>query len=57
MFSQSGLSVGDLISWALDNASVDNEYKQDHVATVQSAVEDQSESKAEVKANCPGRCA
>jgi hypothetical protein len=36
------------------NASMDNEYKQDHVATVQSAVEDQSESKAQVKANLTG---
>ena len=36
------------------SASVDNEYKQDHVATVQSAVEDQSESKAEVKAKLSG---
>jgi hypothetical protein len=35
-------------------ASMDNEYKQDHVATVQSAVEDQSESKAEVKAKLSG---
>jgi hypothetical protein len=36
------------------NASMDNEYKQEHVATVQSAVEDQSESKAEVKAKLSG---
>jgi hypothetical protein len=36
------------------NASVDNEYKQDHVATVQSAVDDQSESKAAVKAQLTG---
>jgi hypothetical protein len=36
------------------NGSVDNEYKQEHVATVQSAVEDQSESKAEVKAKLSG---
>jgi hypothetical protein len=34
--------------------SVDNEYKQDHMTTVQSAVDDQSESKAEVKANLTG---
>jgi hypothetical protein len=33
---------------------VDNEVKLDHVATVQSAVEDQSESKAEVKAKLSG---
>lgn len=36
------------------NASVDNEYKQDHVATVQSAVDDQSESKASVNATLSG---
>jgi len=36
------------------NASVDNEYHQDHVATVQSAVDDQSESKAQVKATLSG---
>lgn len=36
------------------SGSVDNEYKQDHVATVQSAVDDQSESKAEVKAKLSG---
>jgi len=36
------------------NASMDNEYKQEHVATVQSSVEDQSESKAEVKAKLSG---
>ena len=36
------------------HASVDNEYKQDHVATVQSAVDDQSESKAAVKAQLTG---
>jgi hypothetical protein len=36
------------------NASVDNEYKQDHIATVQSAVDDQSESKAQVKATLSG---
>ncbi|WP_433965191.1 hypothetical protein [Tunturiibacter gelidiferens] len=36
------------------NASMDNEFKQDHVATVQSAVDDQSESKAQVKANLTG---
>ena len=36
------------------NASMDNEYKQEHVATVQSAVDDQSESKAEVKAKLSG---
>lgn len=36
------------------SASVDNEYKQEHVATVQSAVEDQSESKAEVNAKLSG---
>jgi hypothetical protein len=35
-------------------ASMDNEYKQDHVATVQSAVDDQSESKASVKATLSG---
>jgi hypothetical protein len=36
------------------NSTVDNEYKQDHVATVQSAVDDQSESKAQVKATLSG---
>lgn len=36
------------------NASVDNEYHQDHVATVQSAVDDQSESKAQVNATLSG---
>jgi hypothetical protein len=36
------------------NASMDNEFKADHVATVQSAVDDQSESKAEVKAKLSG---
>jgi hypothetical protein len=36
------------------NASMDNEFKTEHVATVQSAVEDQSESKAEVKAKLSG---
>ena len=36
------------------NASMDNEYKQEHVATVQSAVDDQSESKAQVKAQLTG---
>jgi hypothetical protein len=36
------------------SGSVDNEYKQDHVATVQSSVDDQSESKAEVKAKLSG---
>jgi hypothetical protein len=36
------------------SASMDNEYKQDHIATVQSAVDDQSESKAEVKAQLTG---
>lgn len=36
------------------NASIDNEYKQDHVATVQSAVDDQSESKAQVNATLSG---
>lgn len=35
-------------------SSMDNEFKQDHVATVQSAVEDQSDSKAEVKAKLSG---
>jgi hypothetical protein len=36
------------------SATMDNEYKQEHVATVQSSVEDQSESKAEVKAKLSG---
>jgi len=36
------------------NASMDNEFKTEHVATVQSAVDDQSESKAEVKAKLSG---
>jgi hypothetical protein len=36
------------------NSSMDNEFKQEHVATVQSAVEDQSDSKAEVKAKLSG---
>jgi hypothetical protein len=36
------------------NASMDNEYKQEHVATVQSAVEDQSESKVDVNAKLSG---
>jgi hypothetical protein len=36
------------------NASMDNEFKQDHVTTVQSAVDDQSESKANVNAQLTG---
>ena len=36
------------------SGSEDNEFKQEHVTTVQSAVDDQSESKAEVKANLTG---
>ena len=36
------------------DASVSNEYSTEHMATVQSAVEDTSESKAEVKANLSG---
>jgi hypothetical protein len=36
------------------DASVSTEYSQDHVATVQSSVDDTSESKAEVKAKLSG---
>jgi hypothetical protein len=36
------------------SATMDNEYKQEHVATVQSAVQDQSESKAQVNAQLSG---
>jgi hypothetical protein len=36
------------------SGSVDADFRQDHMTTVQSAVEDQSESKAEVKANLTG---
>jgi hypothetical protein len=36
------------------SGTVDNEYKQEHMATVQSSVDDTSESKAEVKAKLSG---
>jgi hypothetical protein len=36
------------------SADMENEFRTDHVATVQSSVEDQSESKAEVKAKLSG---
>jgi hypothetical protein len=65
---QATASMSDRQSTSLDNkahvdyggwmspihASMDNEFKQDHVATVQSAVDDQSESKAAVKAQLSG---